>query len=51
MFNQFFLNRDALEEFFRVNYPNVNFAFDGQKNIFTTAYLRGVCILKTKITV
>lgn len=37
------LNRIVLEEFNRKHYPNINFAFDGRRKMYTTKELKGVC--------
>jgi len=38
-----FLFRNALEEFNKKHYPNVNFAFDGRRNMYTIKEIKGVC--------
>jgi len=39
----FVLYRNALEEFVQINYPNTQMAVDGQRNMYTTKELKGVC--------
>lgn len=46
MFNYIFYCiyfRPALEEFNKKHYKNIQFAFDGRRNMYSTKNIKGVC--------